>query len=76
MKEKKMNKQEMIDNGSYNKPGKHFKFPRSVRAFLSSISNKAERDQFRFSLIQATLHGNKLPEKKVKNKNGVPELAV
>jgi hypothetical protein len=64
------NKQQAIDSGSYIKPGKHFKFPHSLRGLLSSITDKKARDEFRAQIVQATLHGNRLPEKKAKKEPG------
>jgi hypothetical protein len=62
----KMSNQAAIENGSYMKPNKNFKFPKGMRIFMQSISNSVDRHTFKNQLIQATLAGNRLPEKKKK----------
>jgi len=71
-----MSKQEAIESGSYIKPPKNFKFPKGLRPFVASITNPEARHAFRNMMVQAVLQGNRLPEKKKKDKNGVVELAV
>lgn len=71
-----MSKQAAIDNGSYIKPPKNFKFPKGLRPFVASITDAVSRNAFRKMMVQATLQGLRQPEKKKKDKNGVVELAV
>lgn len=54
------------ENAGYIKPGKNFKFPRHLRRFVRSIVDDVARNEYKNMIIQATLHGNRLPEKKTK----------
>lgn len=77
MTERKRNVTETTEViGGYIKPGKNFKFPKGLRPFLGTIANAHERGAFRDMMVQAVLQGNRLPEKKKKDKHGVVEVAV
>ena len=48
------------------KPNKNFKMDKSVKTFMSLISDKAERDTFRRAMIDAQLVSEIVPQKQEK----------
>jgi hypothetical protein len=49
-----------------NKPTKNFKMDKMTKSFLSSISDKAERDSFKRAMIDAQLASEIVPQKQDK----------